>query len=113
LTHCIALCLADETRLETAGSSKAVNLIECLPSSKQGAIVFTTTDRKTAANLASQNIVELPEMEQDMAQKMLEMCLVNPANEQAKADLLLKELTYLPLAIVQAAAYVNVNKITL
>jgi tetratricopeptide (TPR) repeat protein len=29
------------------------------------------------------------------------------------ADLLIKELAYLPLAIVQAAAYVNVNKITL
>jgi hypothetical protein len=44
---------------------------------------------------------------------MLEMCLVDPANEQEKVDLLLKELAYLPLAIVQAAAYVNVNKITL
>jgi hypothetical protein len=44
---------------------------------------------------------------------MLEMYLVYPANEHEKADLLLKELAYLPLAIVQAAAYVNVNKITL
>jgi hypothetical protein len=41
------------------------------------------------------------------------MCLVYLANEQEKVDLLLKELAYLPLAIVQAAAYVNVNKITL
>jgi hypothetical protein len=44
---------------------------------------------------------------------MLEMCLVNPANEQEKVNILLKELVYLPLAIVQAAAYINVNKITL
>lgn len=100
---------ADVHRLESAG----LHLIEYLPSSKQGTIVFTTTDRKTAAKLAPQNIVELPEMEQEMAQKMLEMCLAYPANEQEKADLLLKELAYLPLAIVQAAAYVNVNKITL
>jgi hypothetical protein len=35
------------------------------------------------------------------------------ADEQEEADLLIKELTYLPLAIVQAAAYVNVNKTTL
>jgi tetratricopeptide (TPR) repeat protein len=104
---------ADEGRLESASLSKAVSLIECLPSSEHGAIVFTTTDKKTAAKLAPQNIVELPEIEQDMAQKMLEMCLVYPANEQEKADILLKELAYLPLAIVQAAAYVNVNKITL
>jgi hypothetical protein len=44
---------------------------------------------------------------------MLEMCLVKPAEEQEEASLLIKELAYLPLAIVQAAAYVNVNKTTL
>jgi hypothetical protein len=44
---------------------------------------------------------------------MLEMCLVKPADEQEEADLLIKELVYLPLAIVQAAAYINVNKTTL
>ena len=87
--------------------------MEFLPSSKQGAIVFTTADRKTAAKLALQNIVEVPEMDQDIAKKMLEMYMVDPADKQEKVDLLLKELTYLPLAIVQAAAYVNVNKITL
>jgi hypothetical protein len=58
---------ADEARLETAGPPKAVSLIECLPISEQGAIVITTTDRKTAAKLASENIMELPEIEQDMA----------------------------------------------
>lgn len=63
--------------------------------------------------LALQNIVELPEMEQDIAQRILEMCLTGPANEQEVVDLLLKEIAYLPLAIVQAAAYVNFNKITL
>jgi hypothetical protein len=53
--------------MKSAGSSKAVSLIEFLPSSGQGAIVFTTTDNTTAAELASQNIVELPEMGQVMA----------------------------------------------
>jgi hypothetical protein len=41
------------------------------------------------------------------------MCLVNLTNEQDKVDLLLKKLAYIPLAIVQVVAYVNVNKITL
>jgi tetratricopeptide (TPR) repeat protein len=81
--------------------------------SSQGAIVFTTTDRKTAATLALQNIVELPEMEQEIAQRMLEMSLDRLTNEPGVADLLLKELAYLPLAIVQAAAYININEITL
>jgi hypothetical protein len=43
---------------------------------------------------------------------MLETCLVKPADEQEEADLLIKELVYLPLAIVQAAAYIYVNKTT-
>jgi hypothetical protein len=105
--------ITDEARLEIAGSSQAVSLIEYLPVSNPGAIVFTTTDTKTAVMLALQNIVELPEMEQDIAQRILEMCLTGPANEQEVVDLLLKEIAYLPLAIVQAAAYVNFNKITL
>jgi hypothetical protein len=98
--------------LET-GSSQAVNLIEYLPASDQGTIVFITTKRETAVTLAQQNIVELPEMEQDIAQRMLGMCLISSENKQEVADLLLKELAYLPLAIVQAAAYININKITL
>jgi len=106
--------ITDTARLETAGSSQAVSLMEYLPASDQGAIVFTTTERKTAVTLASQNIVELPpEMEQDMAQQMLEMCLISSANKPEVVDLLLKELAYLPLAIVQATAYININKITL
>ena len=52
-------------------------------------------------------------MEQDMARGMLEISLTSPTNEPEVADLLLKELAYLPLAIVQAAAYININKITL
>jgi hypothetical protein len=98
---------------DNADEAQAIGLIEFLPSCEQGAIVFTTTSRKTAAKLAPQSIVELPEMEQDMARRMLETCLVNPVNEQEKADLFLKQLAYLPLAIVQAAAYVNINKVTL
>ncbi|KAF2676780.1 HET-domain-containing protein [Lentithecium fluviatile CBS 122367] len=103
----------DEAGLEPAGSSKAISLIEFLPSSAQGAIIFTTTNRKTAVILAGQHIVDLPEMEQNMARRMLELFLADQTNEQETVDLLLKELAYLPLAIGQAAAYVNVNMITL
>ncbi|KAG9229325.1 hypothetical protein BJ875DRAFT_508003 [Amylocarpus encephaloides] len=98
--------------LETAGSSKRVSLVEYIPSSKQGAVVFTTTDRDVATALASQNIVELPENEQDLARRMLETCLTIPESEQEESNLLLQELVYLPLAIVQAIVYINVNKIT-
>jgi tetratricopeptide (TPR) repeat protein len=104
---------ADEATIDSARSFNVVSLMEFLPSSEHGAIVFTTANRKTATKLAPQNIVELAELEKETAQRLLQICLVKPADKQEEADLLIKELVYLPLAIVQAAAYVNVNKTTL
>jgi hypothetical protein len=101
-----------ETSQKFTTPSTAESLIEYLPSSRQGAIVFTTVNKETATKLALGGIVELPEMEQDMAQRMLKTCLVDPVNEQEEADLLLQGLAYLPLAIVQAAAYMNIHRIT-
>jgi tetratricopeptide (TPR) repeat protein len=88
-------------------------LIDYLPRSTQGCIIFTTRDRKTAVKLAHQNIIEVPEMDEDMAIQLLEKRLVNPdlVKNQPDTKALLKELTYLPLAIVQAAAYINENRI--
>jgi tetratricopeptide (TPR) repeat protein len=90
-------------------------LIDYLPRSKQGSIVFTTRDRKAAVKLAQENMVEIREMNKELSVLLLQKCLVNSdlvKNEQ-DAIALLKELTNLPLAIVQAAAYINENEITL
>ena len=89
-------------------------LIEYLPRSDQGCIVFTSRDRKTAVKLAHQNIVEVPEMDEGVATQLLQKCLVNPGLATSGSDTkdLLEELTYLPLAIIQAAAYINENGIT-
>jgi tetratricopeptide (TPR) repeat protein len=99
----------------TESGSGSGRLIDCLPRSEQGCIVFTTRDRKTAVKLAHQNIVELSEMGEDVAMQMLQKCLIDPdlVNNRPDTTALLKELTYLPLAIVQAAAYINENGITL
>jgi tetratricopeptide (TPR) repeat protein len=103
-----------------AGSEKesehgSHRLIDYLPRSKHGCIVFTTRDRKTAVKLVQQNVVEIPEMDENVATQLLQKYLVRPnlvTNRQDTATLL-TELTYLPLAIVQAAAYINENGITL
>ncbi|GIJ91451.1 hypothetical protein Asppvi_010416 [Aspergillus pseudoviridinutans] len=90
-------------------------LVDYLPSSGQGSIIFTTRDRKTAAKLAHKNVVEIPEMDEEAATQLLQKCLINPGlvnNGHDTADLL-AELAYLPLAISQAAAYINENGITL
>ncbi|KAH8796360.1 hypothetical protein BGZ57DRAFT_998111 [Hyaloscypha finlandica] len=99
---------------ETGSEPGSGRLIEYLPRSDRGCIVFTSRDRRTAVKLAHQNIVEVPEMDEDVATQLLQKCLVNPGLATSGSDTkaLLEELTYLPLAIIQAAAYINENGIT-
>jgi tetratricopeptide (TPR) repeat protein len=108
---------ADDINLWSSGLSKAraANLVDYLPQSKTGSIIFTTTNNDIAKKLPLQNIIELGEMTPDMAQRMLENYLNTPVSgsEQQESKLLLQELSYLPLAIVQAAAYINTRNITL
>jgi hypothetical protein len=94
---------------------QSANLIDYLPESSLGSIIFTTTNSDTAKILALQNIIELREMTPDTAQRMLESYLTIPVSisEKQEIKLLLQELSYLPLAIAQAAAYINITKITL
>ena len=93
----------------------ANSLIEYLPRSTQGCIVFTTRDRKTAIKLVRQNIVEVREMELTAATQLLQKSLSNPelVDNESHTKALLIQLTHLPLAIVQAAAYINENRIGL
>jgi len=109
---------ADDTDMwiSKAGSEYGSGgLINYLPRSKQGSIIFTTRDRKTAVKLAQQNVVEVPEMNEEVATELLQKCLVKSdlVNNRQDTTYLLAELTYLPLAIVQAAAYINENGIAL
>lgn len=90
-------------------------LVDYLPTSKQGAVVFTTRDRKIAAKLAQSNVVDIPAMEENAATELLAKYLVYPdlVHRQKATNTLLFQLTYLPLAIVQAAAYINENAISI
>ncbi|KAF1817352.1 HET-domain-containing protein [Eremomyces bilateralis CBS 781.70] len=90
-------------------------LIDYLPKSKKGAVVFTTRDRKIAVKLAQQNVVDVPAMGEDAAAQLLGKCLIKPdlVNCRENTSALLLQLTYLPLAIVQAAAYINENAISI
>jgi hypothetical protein len=90
-------------------------LIDYLPQYEVGSTIFTTTNRNAAKTLALQNIVELQETTPETADKILKNHVTNPALVSDKEEMqsLLGELSYLPLAIVQAAAYININDITL
>jgi hypothetical protein len=88
-------------------------LIDYLPTSQVGRIVFTSRDRKTAYSLVqrSELIVKVPELSKDVATQLLQKYVpgLDLATHADDVESLLKLLTYLPLAIVQAASYINQN----
>ncbi|KAL2859770.1 purine and uridine phosphorylase [Aspergillus lucknowensis] len=73
------------------GGSATTALADFMPQSEQGRILFTTRNRKLAVKLASPFLLK---------------------NRNA-AIALLEQLVFLPLAITQAAAYINSNDIEL
>jgi hypothetical protein len=99
-------------RLSTAG---ATDLLDYLPQSELCSIIFTTTSSNTARTLALQNVIKLRKLVLGLALRMLDNYLSTliSQSEQQEAKLLLQELSYIPLAIVQVAAYMNARSITL
>jgi tetratricopeptide (TPR) repeat protein len=90
-------------------------LKDYLPMSDKGAIVFTTRNTKVAQHLASADVIEIPEMDEQRATHVLQKCLVDHdlLHDVENTRKLLNRLTYLPLAIVQAASFINENRMTL
>lgn len=95
--------------------SQSPGLIDYLPRSSQGCVVFTTRSRKVAVKLAQQNVIKVLEMDEEAAMQVLSKSLIDQGLLQNREDTikLLQKLTFLPLAIVQAAAYINENGTTL
>jgi tetratricopeptide (TPR) repeat protein len=96
-----------KTRQSVGGTA----LAEYLPNSSKGSILVTTRSRWVATHLAGKEVVDLLEMSPDEALDTLKILLAKPEilNNTDVALNLLEKLTYLPLAIVQAAAYINAN----
>jgi hypothetical protein len=86
-----------------------------LPNCELGSILFTSTNKLAARMLAARDLIELEEMTPDTGEQMLQKHMINHQLllEKDEMQSLLKELSYLPLAIVQAAAYINVSNMTL
>ncbi|KAI9691233.1 MAG: hypothetical protein M1822_008853 [Bathelium mastoideum] len=95
--------------LETDKRTKA--LVDQLPRSNDGCILFTTRDRKTAVKLAHQEVYTVADADKEMAMQLLHGYLAKKQlmDDTQKAVELLNDLAFLPLAIVQAAAYINEN----
>ncbi|GIJ92687.1 hypothetical protein Asppvi_001965 [Aspergillus pseudoviridinutans] len=96
---------------QTEANTEPCGLSEYIPWSKTGSVLFTTHFRKIAAKLAKQNMIEIPAMDEAQATELLSERLGDKSllHQKEEVVLLLKELVYLPLAIVQAASYMNEN----
>ncbi|XXG98067.1 hypothetical protein Hte_004385 [Hypoxylon texense] len=95
-------------------SDKPGAFTEYLPRSNHGLILFTTRSRKVAVSAAGGNAIDLREMSSEEATSFLEKSLTQkqlPWNGMIAKELL-RELACLPLAITQAAAYMNINRIS-
>ncbi|KAF7716534.1 Uncharacterized protein PECH_005178 [Penicillium ucsense] len=108
---------ADDVEMWTGSASSLCNIYlrQTLPQGQHGRIVFTTRSLRLAQHLASGNIIEVQQMEESRAIQLLGNALVNKAlltGDKEKTRSLLESLAFLPLAIIQAATFMNVNQIT-
>lgn len=97
-------------------TDKSDRLVDYIPRSKNGRVLFTTRNKKVGVKLAHQNVMEVSQMSEDSAVRMLRNQLIQKDlvdSAPAHAKTMAAWICHLPLAIAQAAAYVNENSITL
>ena len=94
---------------------KSNKLSEYLPFSTLGSILFTTRDRKAATRFAGSNVIDVDEMDDTESKELFQRSLQNKHLIEDKDNItkLLNSLVNLPLAIMQAAAYLNANCCTI
>ncbi len=96
------------------GSKGKHGIYQYIPNSESGRVVFTTRSREVAVAVAGSDIIDLREMTQEEATAFMKTSLTRKEllqDEETTVELL-RELTYLPLAIAQAVAYLNQNQIS-
>jgi hypothetical protein len=97
------------------GSEQSRGIVDYLPEGKQGLVVYTTRTLEVAVPLARGDVLELGPMDWQDATDILSKSLVRKEllRDKAMTHKLLDELTRLSLAIAQAAAYLNMNRMTI
>ncbi|KAK4205384.1 P-loop containing nucleoside triphosphate hydrolase protein [Triangularia verruculosa] len=104
---------ADDMSVLYGSTQQPGRIADFLPASDDGRILFTTRSQEVAVNVAGSCVVELSEMGPEEAKALLQKSLIKKdqtQDDELVGELLLK-LTHLPLAISQASAYMNTNKV--
>ncbi|KLJ10556.1 hypothetical protein EMPG_14063 [Blastomyces silverae] len=96
-------------------SDSNTGLKDFLPRNDQGHILFTTRNHRLAVNLAGPNVLSVHQLDEATGLKLLQKSLIKKdlLNDRDAAITLLTQLAFLPLAITQAAEYINQNCIRL
>ena len=106
---------ADDEAVLFGDLDKAGGMGDYLPESENGLTLFTTRSMKVAVAVAKSSVVKLGEMSSSDATSYLKKSLIQKAlvRNDTEVKELLAELVYLPLAITQAAAYLNENQVSI
>jgi tetratricopeptide (TPR) repeat protein len=103
-----------DDRSVVIGNRQSKGVVDYLPQSEEGVILFTTRVHEVAVSLTRSDLLKLGPMERQDAVNFLETSLTKKGfRDNATTSELLDELAYLPLAIVQAIAYLNINEISI
>jgi hypothetical protein len=86
----------------------STSLVAYLPQSRNGSILITSRSKDAAASLAGghKNIKEVSAMDESQALHLFRSKMQDASNKEGAADLVCA-LDYIPLAITQAAAFIN------
>lgn len=97
----------DEIAVESQKDGQSISLASLLPQSDHGAILVTTRNTDVARSLVNrqQDIINVGAMSNNKAVQLLENKLGDGRRDGAIQ--LVKSLDCIPLAIIQAAAYIN------
>ncbi|KAH8700497.1 hypothetical protein BGW36DRAFT_447111 [Talaromyces proteolyticus] len=106
---------ADDTNMWFSDNGTTTGLKSFLPQCDYGRIIFTSRNRKLANRLAPSHAIPIAEMDEGTARETLRSFVIQKEllDDDTTTIALLRQLTFLPLAIAQAAAYINENGINL
>ncbi|KAL3441720.1 putative kinesin light chain [Aspergillus insuetus] len=106
---------ADEFEMWTKGSLITPPLKDFIPSSENGQVIFTSRNQQLALKLAGSNVVSIPDVDRQTSKEIFQKLLMrkHALQDDHVTNALLDRLAFLPLAISQAAAYINQNDISL
>ncbi|KAI0549182.1 hypothetical protein F4679DRAFT_584757 [Xylaria curta] len=103
---------ADDTAIFFGSPDKPGGIGKYLPERDNGLTLFTTRSREVAVAIAGSDVIDLHEMSKEEATEFMNKTLVDKEllQDEAIVEELVQDLTCLPLAIAQAAAYLNQNQ---